>query len=277
MTIELIRDMPDADYRALPAICQSEIKAWLKCPAAWFAEYLAKTWKRESSDAMLLGCLLESKVCNDRDGLARLRDDKRLYTKAGGVRAEFMRADAMAAAWLRQPWMPDGWESQVVLYGTLVVDGIDYRVKARLDLWWEKLGRIADIKTAKGFGDCWLDAVNDNGEPCRVRAPWFREYDYVTQAAWYTILADLTTDQNDVGSGVMAFDLLAVSSEPTPDVRWVRFPSNCNALIDAWASCTAALPQMQRDAEDGPDGLRSCGECEYCRQTKVLTAPEVMP
>jgi len=271
----------EQEYRAHPAICQSDLKAMLDCEAAWQAG-----WRRKTTVDMLVGQVFEAEVCDDSEARDRLAKDERCFTKAtknqpARLYADFAIVPAMVAAWRRQPAWVDAEtaEQQSMWFGVLQTPAGPVEVKGKGDLFHRALALMQDIKSAKNFADEWIN--NDShpwlGLPAGRRSlvPWWQVHGYELQAAHYLALLAL----NDVVGA--RFELCAVSKESPPDVAWVDLGETDSAgrIVRGAAVRAAAewLPYGVARAAALRQGAvaTACGRCEWCREGKVVYRAEV--
>jgi hypothetical protein len=260
------RTMTEAEYRAHPALSQSDLKAMLECPAAWLAKH-----RREESEAMLVGKLFEAEVCEDATALAELKADERLYRKDGALRAAFADVANMVARWRRvEPWQDIAQAEQQPKWFA-VLNGVE--IKGKPDLWYPGSGVIEDIKTTADMADKWQEADECPWWPVRGRVPWWQAMRYDLQAAMYLTLSRL----NDIEP--TGYRLRVVTKQTPPDVDWLdlmRTEGGQRVMAPVVQAAKEYLPALLDEAmvlRSGGKSPRACFRCEYCRENKQIHRP----
>jgi len=197
--------MPDAEYRAHPALAQSGAKTLLDSPARF-------RWEQQNphptTDAQQVGILTHALILGQEHNFVPKTWDAR--TKAGKEEAQAVldaggavispddwdTAHAIAGAVANHPtargMFTDG-DAEVSLFATCPITGVE--VKGRAD--WLTANGIVDLKTTrdaspKGF------------------AKSVAQYEYALQAAWYLNLAEL----NNIHMTINDFVFVAVEKTP---------------------------------------------------------------
>ena len=71
---------------------------------------------------------------------------------------------------------------------------------------------------------------------------------------------------------MLPFYIAAVTKEPVPDVDVIQLPQS---VLDTALKVVEAKIDRFDLVKLGEIPPERCGHCEYCKQTKILTAPSV--
>lgn len=232
----------------------SQFKAFNKCEAAGFAEAVGE-YKQEMTDALLIGSYVDAYFS---DELEKFQGEHagEMFTKKGELYAKFKDADNMIEAVENQPLMVEmlRGDKQVVMSAEL--DGIPWKIKA--DVFDGH--RIVDLKTVKDFGTIFDATIGS-------RRSWIEYWGYDIQGAVYQKVVEAVTGKR------LPFYLAAVTKEkPVPDVAVIEIPQH---ILDAAYGLVQAKIERFDLIKAGEVEPRRCEVCDYCRRTKILTAPVV--
>ncbi len=248
----------------------SQIKQFMACEAAAMAE-LNGEWLREKTQALLVGSYIDAHFSRELD-LFRAKNPE-IYTRSGSLRAEYQQAEEIIARIERDALamrMLDG-DCQKIVTGEIG----GYLFKAKLDCWLEGStaqsiahdypdmdsllfagGAIVDMKIMRDFKPLYRDGEG--------RQNFIEYWKYDLQMAVYQEMMRQQTGEKH------PCYILAASKEKTPDIGLFEVPQ---ALMDAnMEILLEALPRIDEVKNGGADvEPERCGECEWCRQSKVLT------
>ena len=246
----------------------SQIKLFMDCESRALAE-LCGFYQQEPTDALLIGSYVDATLTGD---VIQFRNEHpEIFLKNGQPKAAFRMADELVARLARDDLasrMLKG-DHQQILIGTIA--GQPFR--AKLDCWLDADavaaihndypdmsellyadGAIVDLKTMRSFEPGYREGAG--------RMNWIEYWRYDLQLAVYQELK-----RQEIGSKVPYY-ILAVTKEKYPNIGLFQIPQ---PLMDANLEILKGqLPRLAavKAGELEPD---SCGECEWCRKTKVLT------
>lgn len=238
----------------------SQLKAFMKCPAAIMAEINGET-EQPPKTAFTEGHMFEALVSGDVE-LFYMQHPEIISSQGktkGNVKANYIRICESAAAFNHQSAFTeivDRCDKQVLVTGEIA--GVKFR--GLLDLYDPKTGEIYDTKCMRDFEDKY-----DAEEGCRV--PWWQAWGYHYQAAIYCELARQTFGKDT------SFSLLAATKEDTPDVAWIAFD---NEYLRNVMDIIEESAPMYQAIKDGLIDADRCEHCSYCKSTKLLKAPEII-
>lgn len=232
----------------------SQFKAFNRCEARGLAESRGE-YVREESDALLIGSYVDAYFSGEMDEFLERRRDYMFSKRGGGLLAKFKHADEIIDTVTRQPLMMDyltDGDKQVVMTADLF--GLPWKIK--MDVYNGR--RIVDLKVVKDFADIW-----DKGYG---RRSWIEYWGYDVQGAVYQKVVELVTGKK------LPFFLAAVTKEKIPDVKVIEIPQH---ILDAALNMVEAKIERFDLIKTGQVDPIRCEECDYCKLTKVLKAPEV--
>lgn len=238
----------------------SQYKAFMKCPAAIMAEINGEI-DSEEKEAFLEGHLFEALVCSTEESFFKQHPEiisSQGKTK-GNVKTNFQKVVNAAEAFKNQNLFRkiiERCEKQVVVTGEIA--GIKFR--GMIDLYDPKTGEIYDTKCMKDF-----KSIYSSDEGCYL--PWWNYYGYHYQAAIYCELVRQTFGKQP------AFSLLAATKETVSDLSWTEFSSE--VLRNTLDIIEETAPTFQAIKDDMISADR-CECCNYCKQTKIITSPEII-
>ena len=229
----------------------SQFKSFERCQAAALAEIQGK-YKREETTALLVGSYVDayfegkltSFVANNRDDILK-RD--------GTPKADFAQANAIIDRIERDKLFTEylSGESQVIMTGN--ISGVPVKIKIDSFHPGEK---IVDLKVMRDFESVW-DAE-------KGRLPWFEYWQYDLQGAVYQEIVRQNTGE------ILPFYLAAATKEKITDIDIVHISQD---MLDF------ALERFKRDVEmydaikQGIVKPERCENCQFCKESKVLTEP----
>lgn len=253
-------------------VSHSQVKAWQECPSRWHAEFIAGTYKRPESDALLIGSYVDMAITQPGEfGAWRAKQDwpwavrtkKGVTARTGELLKSAANADAMIAALEAYPeamaLLTTGTNQAIV---TATIGGVPVRIMA--DCLCRTFQRMVDLKTCKD-----LDATEWN-EREHERQHWIDYWSYWQQMEFYRQVIH-------AAEGWWASPtIVAVDKGDPPRVSMYDMGGYADAshrLAMARDRITTALSEMRhfRQLDTPPD--ERCGTCHYCRVTHV---PQMM-
>ena len=241
-----------ADYWSV-----SQFKAFNKCEAAGLAEARGE-YQREETDALLIGSYVDAYFSGPRelDKFIGIHGDRMVSKRGGGLLAKFAHANDIIDRVEADPLMMDylTGEKQVVMAAELF--GIPW--KAKFDVYDET--RIVDLKCVRDFED-----VFEKGYGWRS---WVEFWGYDIQGAIYQRIEALVMHREKP----LPFYIAAVTKERVPDIKVLQIPQH---VLDAAYNMVEAKIERFDLIKSGDVEPVRCEKCDYCKATKVLTAPEI--
>lgn len=232
----------------------SQFKAFDRCEAAGLAEARGE-YTREETDALLIGSYVDAYFSGEVDDFIEKNSGK-MFKKNGEVLAKFSNADAMIDRIERDPLMMEYLTGEKQTIMAAEIFGVPWKIK--MDVYNKK--RIVDLKTVRDFAD-----VYDKKSGWKS---WVEYWGYDIQGAIYQRVEQKVTGRKEP----LPFYLAAVTKEKHPDIKLIQIPQH---ILDAAAVMVEAKIDRFDLIKSGDVEPIRCGHCDYCKETKVLTAPEV--
>ena len=232
----------------------SQFKAFDRCEAAGLAEARGE-YQREETDALLVGSYVDAYFSGEMEKFTE-RNGSKMFKKNGEILQKFANADGMVERVKRDPLMMEYLmgEKQTIMVATLF--GVEWKIK--MDVYTEK--RIVDLKTVRDFSD-----VYDKEHGWRS---WIEYWGYDIQGAVYQRIEQAVTGRSEP----LPFYIAAVTKEKTPDIKLIELPQHI--LDTALKIVEAKIDRFDLIKSGDVEPIR-CEKCDYCKETKVLKAPEV--
>lgn len=231
----------------------SQFKSFDKCEACGLAESRG-LYERPETDALLIGSYVDAYFTGD---FQRFQEERgcQMFKKNGDILAKFEHANEMINALECQPECVEFLEGEKQTIMSAELFGVEWKIK--MDVYNEK--RIVDLKTVKDFNDIY--------DPNYGWRDWITYWQYDVQGAIYTRVEQIVTGR----SKPLPFYLVAVTKEKVPDVKIIHIPDE---YLDAALQMVAAKINRFELIKRGDVEPIRCGKCDYCKQTKIITAPE---
>lgn len=232
----------------------SQFKAFNKCEAAGLAEVRGE-YQREETDALLIGSYVDAYFSGEVDAFIE-RNAGKMFKKNGEVLAKFSNADNIIDRIERDPLMMEylSGEKQTIMEAELF--GVPWKIK--MDAYNEK--RIVDLKTVRDFSD-----VYERGFGWRS---WIEYWGYDIQGAIYQRIEQAVTGRKEP----LPFYIAAATKEKHPDIKVIQIPQH---ILDAALNMVEAKIERFDLIKTGDVEPIRCEACDFCKDTKILTAPEV--
>lgn len=228
----------------------SQVKAFRKCEAAAMAAIRGE-WVRPMSQALLQGQFVDEALTGDFGAWA-LRHPE-ISKKDGNLKAEFMQCQEMVSRARRDDLFMSFMEGEHQAILTAELFGVPFKAK------FDVLGadRIVDLKTVKDLKTQWH--------------PEFGRVDFATFWDWPLQLA-IYQEIYEKNEGVRLPCYLAVITKETPpDIRIIHVEQE---RLDAELRfLEMQIPRFEA-IKSGAVEPKRCEKCEWCRQSRILTAPE---
>lgn len=222
----------------------SQLKAFMKCPAAALAE-LKGEWEREPSTSLLIGSYVDAYFEGTLDLFKAAHPE--LFKRDGSLKAEYVHADAIIERVSRDELFLNYMSGQKQVVRTGYIEGVP--VKIKMDSY-HKGKMIVDLKIIKDFKPLW------NEEGCYT--DFIRYWGYDVQGAVYQAIE---------GHG-LPFFIAAATKEPVPDLKIIQIPQGwLDAAMDRVRNNIELVEYIKR----GEVEPTRCECCDYCKATKKLT------
>ncbi len=227
-------------------------KAFDKCEASGLAQVRGQ-YEREETDALLIGSYVDAYFAGEMDEFVG-EHSERMFTKKGELYAKFAHANKVINAIECQPLMLDylTGDKQTIMSADFF--GVPWKIK--MDVF--NGDRIVDLKCMKDFEPVYKEGAG--------RVSWIEAYGYDIQGAIYQKVVELNTGKK------LPFYIAAVTKEKVPDVDVIQIPQS---VLDTALKIVEAKIDRFDLVKMGEIPPERCGTCEYCKQTKILTAPSV--
>ena len=229
----------------------SQFKSFMCCEASALAELRGK-YNRPVTDALLIGSYVDAHFEGTLDSFKAQHPE--IFTRTGELKAQYKHAEYMIQRAERDPKFMQfmAGDKQVIMTGEIA--GIPFKIKV------DSLhpNAIVDLKTVKDVEPVW------NPET-RQRDHFINFWGYDTQGAIYREIVRQNTGKE------LPFYIAAITKEkPEPRLRlyWVP-PEDLSMKLDE----VKTLASRYQMIKDGLLQAQSCGNCDYCRSTEVLTGP----
>lgn len=231
----------------------SQFKAFEKCEAAALAE-LTGEYRREKTVSLLVGSYVDAHFEGTLDVFKAQNPE--IFTKKGELKAEYRKAEEIIQRIERDPLFVTflSGESQVIMTGE--IEGVP--VKIKIDSY--HAGKmLVDLKIMKDFQPVYV--------PEQGRLSWIEAWGYDLQGAVYQEIVRQNTGDK------LPFYLAAATKEKETDIDIIEIPQ---PYLDVSLEHFKENVNRYDGIKKGLFQPNRCEKCDYCKQTKVLTAPRSM-
>lgn len=225
----------------------SQIKSFMRCPAATMAE-LRGEYTRPATSALMIGSYVDAHFEGTLDAFRA--EHPELYKRDGTLRAEYQHANTMIARAESDKVFMEYMRGDKQRIITGDIDGVPFKAKMDVYLPGE---RIVDLKTVRDF--------EPKYKPGSGLVSFVEYWGYDLQMAIYQMLE---------GHKLPTY-IDAVTKEPTPDIAVISIPQH---YMDAALAVMRENLQYYDAIKNGLIEPPRCGHCEYCKSTKVLTGAQ---
>lgn len=231
----------------------SQFKAFEKCEAAALAE-LTGEYRREKTVSLLVGSYVDAHFEGTLDVFKAQNPE--IFTKKGELKAEYRKAEEIIQRIERDPLFVTflSGERQVIMTGE--IEGVP--VKIKIDSY--HAGKmLVDLKIMKDFQPVYV--------PEQGRLSWIEAWGYDLQGAAYQEIVRQNTGDK------LPFYLAAATKEKETDIDIIEIPQ---PYLDVSLEHFKENVIRYDGIKKGLFQPNRCEKCDYCKQTKVLTAPRSM-
>ena len=232
----------------------SLFKAFDRCEASALAAVQGQ-YKREETDALLFGSYVDAYFSGELDEFIKTDGDK-LFKKNGEIYAKFEHINTVIDRVEADPLMMEflKGDKQVIRTGNM----FDVSWKIKMDVFNGE--RIVDLKCVKDFQPMYKEGYG--------RVSWIEYWGYDIQGAVYQKIEQISSGRDKP----LPFYIVAVTKEKVPDIAVIQIPQH---VLDAALKVVEAKIDRFDLVKTGEIEPTRCEHCEWCKQTKVLTAPEI--
>ena len=226
----------------------SQIKAFMKCPAAALAE-LHGEYQREQTTALLVGSYVDAWFSGEMEQFKA--EHPEIFKRDGTLKAEYTQADQIIARVSKDEMFMEymSGNKQVIMTGE--IDGVPFKIKIDSLL----SDRITDLKIVRDF-----ETIYDPDFCSRV--PWWVYWKYDLQGGAYQEIVR----QNLTKS--LPFFLAAATKEKVTDYNIYQIvQSDLDVALQIVKDNIVRFDAMKK----GIIQADRCECCDYCRSTKKLT------
>lgn len=225
----------------------SQIKAFMKCPAAALAE-LRGEYQREQTTALLVGSYVDAWFSGEMDQFKA--EHPEIFKRDGTLKAEYTQADQIIARVSKDEMFMEymSGDKQVIMTGE--IEGVPFKIKIDSLL----PDRITDLKIVRDF-----EPIYDPDFCSRV--PWWVYWKYDLQGGAYREIVR----QNLTKS--LPFFLAAATKEKVTDYNIYQIvQSDLDVALQTVKDNIVRFDAMKK----GIIPADRCECCDYCRSTKKL-------
>ncbi len=235
---------------------RSQYLNFLKCEAAQLARLSGK-WTDEPNDAFLVGSYVHS--WSEGSIKEWIAEHPGMFTKSGGLKAEYKQADKMIATLEADPlamWMLEG-DKEVIF--TAEFAGAVWRVMS--DVYSKDKTRMVELKTNKNLRETtWSTAMEQ-------RVNFIEQYNYMIQAALYCEIERRASGRPE--NDWLDYFMVAVSKENYPDKEIIDLRDPERYILEL-GRIERNMPRVLGVKAGELEPFR-CERCDYCRSTRMLT------
>lgn len=227
----------------------SQFKAFEECPAKTMAE-LNGEYIREDTLSLLVGSYVDSHFGGTLDLFKAQHPE--IFKRDGMLKAEYVQAEQIIARIERSELFMKYLmgEDQVIMTGE--IEGV--KIKVKIDSLHPD--KIVDLKVMKDFEPIY--------KPEQGRLPWFEAWRYDLQGAVYREIVRQNTGVT------LPFYLAAATKEKVTDIDIIHVSDE---LLDYELEQFKKKVPFYDAVKKGIIEPERCDKCDYCKMTKVLTAP----
>ncbi len=224
----------------------SQVKQFLKCPAAALADE-----GPASSTALLVGSYVDAYFERTLPAFKELHPE--IFKRDGSLKADYVKADEMIERARSDSLFMEYMKGRKQIIRTGKIGGLPFKIK--MDVY-RKGERIVDLKTARD-----------------LKPAYKKDEGTVTFADLWEWPLQMAIYQAVEGNHLPCF-LAVITKEDPPDLAIVEIPQN---ILDAELQRLLDLLPRFDAMKHGIIPAPRCECCAYCRRTKKLTGPAMLP
>ena len=232
----------------------SLFKAFDRCEACGLAT-VNGDYERENTTSLLVGSYVDSYFSGEIESFKA--DHPEIFnSRTGELKADYKKAEELIRKLEGQPLMIDylTGDKQKIMTGELF--GVPWKIK--IDVHGGN--RLIDLKVVKDFESIYQEGFG--------RRSWIEYWGYDIQGAIYQKIEQKESGRPEP----LPFYLAAITKERIPDIAVIEIPQHI--LDTALKVVEAKIERFDLIKTGEVDPIR-CGHCDYCKSTKILTAPEI--
>ena len=232
----------------------SLFKAFDRCEACGLAT-VNGDYERENTTSLLVGSYVDSYFSGAIESFKA--DHPEIFnSRTGELKADYKKAEELIRKIEGQPLMIDylTGDKQKIMTGELF--GVPWKIK--IDVHGGN--RLIDLKVVKDFESIYQEGFG--------RRSWIEYWGYDIQGAIYQKIEQKESGRPEP----LPFYLAAITKERIPDIAVIEIPQHI--LDTALKVVEAKIERFDLIKTGEVDPIR-CGHCDYCKSTKILTAPEI--
>lgn len=229
----------------------SQFKAFMKCEASALAE-LRGEYTRPMTDALLIGSYVDAFFEGTFDNFKEHHPE--VFKKDGTLKAQYLHAEYVIERVLRDRKFMQymGGEKQKIFVGKIAKVPFKIKVDSLHPFC------IVDLKYVKDFKPVW-------DEESLCKKDFISYWGYDVQGAIYQEII-----RQNYGKS-LPFYIAAVTKEAEPDLDIFHIDDD---TLNVRLGQVKSLAQRFQKIKEGKLEPQRCGECAYCRKTKVIQAPK---
>jgi len=254
--IQLTRE----NYHSLEAerdyMSRSQYQGFQKCEACQLAK-LAGTWVEEKSDALLVGSYVHA--WSEGSIKEFIAENPGIFTKSGGLRAEYKQADVMIATLEADPMAMYMLEGQKEVIFTAEFAGATWKIMT--DVHNPERKRLVELKTSRNLRETVWSTVHEQ------RVTFIEQYNYLLQAALYCEIERRASGRPE--NDWLDYYMVAVSKDNVPDKEIIDLRDPDRYVVEL-ERIERNMPRVLQVKAGTLEPFR-CERCDYCRSTRRLT------
>ena len=225
-----------------------------KCEAAGLAQVRGQ-YERETTDALLIGSYVDAYFSGEMDEFMGEHAEA-MFKRNGELYAKYEQANKLINAIECQPLMMEYLEGNKQVIRTGKLFDVDWKIK--MDVFNGE--RIVDLKCVKDFEPLYKEGAG--------RVSWIEYWGYDIQGAIYQKIEQISSQRAEP----LPFYIVAVTKEKTPDIAVIRLPQH---VLDTALKIVESKIDRFDLVKSGEIPPSRCEKCQYCKETKILTEPEI--
>jgi len=227
----------------------SQVKSFLNCEAQALAQIRGE-YEQPTSTALLMGSYVDAYFDGGVSEFSKEHPEI-FNSRTGELKADFKKAELMIERAKSSPLFMEYLEGEKQKIFTGEIAGVPF--KAKFDVYVPGK-RIVDLKTVRDLEPCYKEGAG------RISPIEYWHWDL--QLAIYQELE---------GNKLPCYLAIITKEEPS-DIRLIQIPQT---ILDAEMDYLKQILPRLDAIKKGIVEPERCDHCAYCRQSRVLTEPEV--